>query len=294
MSVTEDAPQDLEVIDNSLDDSSADDQIQESETLPEEDQKQSESEQEAQAVKDDEIVVTIGEQEPAQEETKAPEWVRELRKKHKQTQQENRELRQRLQALNPVPEQVQLGPKPNLESFDYDSEKYESALGEWYEKKRKSEEQEQQAQAAVEQQRRTWASDVQSYEEKKNALKVKDYDDAEAIITETLSREQLAVVVKGAENPALLFYALGKNMNKAKELSQIQDPVKFAFKVAKLEKDLKVTNKRRPPPPEKMVSGGGGKTSNALDSTLEKLRAEARKTGNYTKVAQYKRRKRQA
>jgi hypothetical protein len=88
-----------------------------------------------------------------------------------------------------------------------------------------------------------------------------------------------------------VIYALGKNLKKAKELSEITDPVKFAFAVAKLEKDLKVTNRKAAPPPEKIVSGTG-RSSGAVDSTLERLRAEAEKTGNMTKVIQYKAQKR--
>jgi hypothetical protein len=97
-------------------------------------------------------------------------------------------------------------------------------------------------------------------------------------------------VLQGADNPALVIYALGKNPKKAAELAKIEDPVKFAFAVAKLEKELKVTNRKAAPAPERMVSSTG-RVSGAVDSTLERLRAEAEKTGNYTKVLQYKRQK---
>ena len=43
------------------------------------------------------------------------------------------------------------------------------------------------------------------------------------------------------------------------------------------------------PPPEKRISGGVPGVSGALDDTLERLRAEAEKTGNYSKVMAYKR-----
>jgi hypothetical protein len=69
--------------------------------------------------------------------------------------------------------------------------------------------------------------------------------------------------------------------------------VKFAFAVARLEKELKVTNRRAAPAPERIVQGTG-RASGTVDSTLERLRAEAEKTGNYTKVLQYKRQKQAA
>ena len=98
-------------------------------------------------------------------------------------------------------------------------------------------------------------------------------------------------MLQGADNPALVVYALGKNPKKAQELASIKDPVKFAFAVAKLEKDLKVTNRRAAPPPERVVSGTG-RVSGAVDSTLERLREEASKSGDMTKVLAYKLKKR--
>jgi hypothetical protein len=91
----------------------------------------------------------------------------------------------------------------------------------------------------------------------------------------------------------LLIYAIGKSTKRAKELAAITDPVKFAFAVAKLETQLKVTNRKAASPPEKTVQGTG-RVSGTVDSTLDRLRAEAEKTGNYSKVMAYKRQKRTA
>jgi hypothetical protein len=73
-----------------------------------------------------------------------------------------------------------------------------------------------------------------------------------------------------------------------KELSSIKDPVKFAFAVAKLETQLKVSNRKAAPPPEKVVKGTG-RVSGSVDSTLERLREEAAKSGDMSKVIAYKR-----
>ncbi len=119
---------------------------------------------------------------------------------------------------------------------------------------------------------------------------MKDFEDAEAVAQELFSVTQQGVMLQGADNPALVVYALGRNPKKAKELAEIKDPVKFAFAVAKLEKDMKVTNRKSAPPPERVVTGTG-RVSGAVDSTLERLREEAARTGNMTKVIQYKRQK---
>ena len=104
---------------------------------------------------------------------------------------------------------------------------------------------------------------------------------------------QQGMIVQGAENPALLVYALGKNPKKAKELASITDPVKFAFAVAKLETNLKVTKRKASSRPESKINGTG-RPSGSVDNTLDRLRAEAEKTGNYTKVSQYKKQKQSA
>ena len=95
------------------------------------------------------------------------------------------------------------------------------------------------------------------------------------------------MILQGADNPALVVYALGKNTKRAKEIASIKDPVKFAFAVAKLETTLKVNSRKTPPPPEKTVSGSGN-SSGTVDSTLERLRGEASKSGDFSKVIAYK------
>lgn len=241
----------------------------------------------------EEVVVTIGEEQPPQEEhTQAPEWVRELRKQHRQLTREKRELEEKLKAVTqPQEPAVTLGPKPTLEQFDYDADKYEAELASWFERKARVDEEKAQAQRAEKEAQQAWQEKLKGYSDAKSSLKVRDYEDAEATVVETLNVTQQGVILQGAENPALVVYALGKNPAKAKELAAINDPVKFAFAVAKLETQLKIQNRKAAPPPEKTVKGSGP-VSGAVDSTLERLRAEAEKTGDYSKVYQYRRQRR--
>ena len=243
----------------------------------------------------DEVIVSIGEEAPPPEEqTHAPEWVRELRKTNRELQRQNRELQGKLQSTAQTETKpVVLGKKPTLEEHDYDADKFEAALADWFERKRQADEATAKQEAEVMNQQKAWQAKLDGYGKAKAELRVKDFEDAEAVAQELFNITQQGVVLQGADNPALVIYALGKNPKKAKELSDIKDPVKFAFAVAKLEKELKVTNRRAAPPPERIVSGTG-RVSGAVDSTLERLRAEAEKTGNMTKVIQYKAQKRAA
>jgi hypothetical protein len=243
----------------------------------------------------EEVVVSIGEEPPPQEEqAQAPEWVRELRKKNREDQRRIRELEEQLRTTKEAETKpATLGKKPALEDYDYDAERFEQELTAWHDRKRQHDTVAAKARDAEEAAQTAWKKKLETYGTAKTELKVKDFDDAEAALQDHLSVTQQGIVIQGAENPALLVYALGKNPNKAKELGSITDPVKFAFAVAKLETQLKVTNRKAPPPPEKTVQGTGG-TSGSVDSTLERLRTEAEKTGDYTKVTAYKRQKRQS
>ena len=243
----------------------------------------------------DEVVVSIGEEAPPPEEqTQAPEWVRELRKTNRELQRQNRELQGKLQTSAQTEiKPVMLGKKPSLEDHDYDAEKFEEALTHWFERKRQADEVNAKQEAEVMTQQKAWQAKLEGYSKAKAELRVKDFDDAEAMAQELFNVTQQGVMLQGADNPALVVYALGKNPKKAQELAAIKDPVKFAFAVAKLEKDLKVTNRRAAPPPERILSGTG-RSSGAVDSTLERLREDAARTGNMTKVIAYKAQKRSA
>jgi len=235
----------------------------------------------------EEVVISIGEEAPPPKDEPAPTWVKELRKSHRELQRRNRELEAKLQATNPAPQPVVVGKKPTLEECDYDADKFEKSLADWFDRKRKADEVQARVKQMQETQEKEWQNRLATYAKAKNELRVSDFEEAEAAVTETFSVTQQGMIVQGADNPHHVVYALGKNPKKAKELAAISDPVKFAFAVAKLEAQLKVSSRKPSAAPEKAVSGTG-RVAGAVDSTLERLRAEAEKTGNYSKVIAYK------
>ena len=238
----------------------------------------------------EEVVVTIAGESPApeEEEKQAPEWVRNLRKSYRELQREKRELEEKLKAVSPAPENnpVVPGKKPTLEDCEYDSERFENELAGWFERKRQSEEAEAKQRARQQAEQETWQKKLEGYTQSKSGLKVSDFQDAEETVLETLNVTQQGIILQGAQNPAVVVYALGKNPNKAKELAAISDPVQFAFAVAKLETQLSVT-KKQAPPPEKRINGNGSLGSSSTQ--LDRLREEAARTGDFTKVIAFKR-----
>lgn len=234
---------------------------------------------------DDGIVVTIGDEEPPKEEPHESTPFRELRKQYREAQKELRELKARQHVAPDVPT---LGKKPTLDDFDYDTDKFEESLVQWHEKKRQVDKVAQEKAKAAEQQQKAWEERLQGYTSQKQALKVQDFEDAESFAQDTFSQTQQGVILQGADNPALLVYALGKNPAKAKELAAITDPVKFSFAVAKLETQLKTTPRKPAAAPERTLSGTAP-VSGAVSNRLEALKSKAERSGDYSEYLAAKR-----
>lgn len=248
-----------------------------------------EGEPESEEGEEEEVVLSIaGEEEPAeaQEERAAPQWVKDLRKSNRELQKKVREYETREQTAS-KPNVPQLGPKPTLEGCDYDGEKFEQDLTAWHERKRQIDAAQKDHEESQQKAQQAWQAKLDGYATAKADLKFADFEDAEQTIEGALDLNKQAIIIAGADNPALVVYALGKNPKLLKELQTIEDPTKFAFAVAKLETKLKVEKRKPASQPEKVVSGTAPK-SGAMDNHLEKLRAEAEKSGDFTKVMAYK------
>jgi len=228
---------------------------------------------------DDEVIVSIGDAPTQTEEAEpAPGWVKELRKANREKDKRIKELEAKLTVeIKPT---VTLPAKPKLSDFDYDEDAYDAARDKWDVQKREFDEEERNAKAAQEAEVNAWQERLTFYETSKKKLRVPDYDEAEAEARDLFNVTQQGIVVQGADNPALVIYAIGKTPSEAKRLAAIIDPVKFAIAIGKLEMSLKVTKRNvTAPPPEKTVTGGAG-TGGTVDNKLERLREAAAKDGS--------------
>jgi len=252
----------------------------------------SEEEDEPEDEEEDEDIISLGDEvvnEPDPEEKKAPRWVKDLRKQQKALLKENKELKAKMEQAQTAPQQeeIKLGKEPELEDFDYDTDKYKAALSKHFEDKRKYEIQEAERQQAQEEHKKALQERMESYNKKKSSLKVRDFEEAEQAVVESLSLIQQDIILDGAENPALLVYALGRSKAKSEALAKIKNPVKFAFEVAKIEANLKVTSRKSKPAPEGKLSTSG--KGIAVDDKLKKLEKEAMATGDMNKLLAYER-----
>lgn len=258
----------------------------------ESDEVQSEDEESIEEDDNEEVIYTFGEGSQPQEDddSEVAELPRKLRGEIRERNKRIKELEEQLNANKPKEQATTLGSKPTFEECDYDEELYSRKLEEWHNKKLDFDKKQAEIKKAEEAQAQEWMNTLNRYTERRDSFKASDFEEAEEIVMDIFSETQQGMLLQGASNSAELVYALGKNPAKAKELASIKDPVKFAWAASKLEGSMK-TNKRKPSSaPEKTVRGSGT-LSGTTDSTLNRLRAEADKTGDYSKVIAYKKQK---
>lgn len=239
---------------------------------------------------DDDVVVLQGEEKTEDEEDHkaAPQWVKDLRKKNREYQKRTKQLERQLQELQQPKESSDPGPKPTLESCDYDEEVFEQKVEQWHAAKAEQAQKQQLIQQYQQQEIAKFQQKMQQFQLAKSQLKFKDYDEAEQVVADSFTIDQQGDILQYAEKPEVLVYYLGKNPSRAAELAETQDRLAFVSKIAKLESKLTVTKRKPTTPPEKTVKPSVGAASSA-EKQLDRLRDEAKKSGDFTKVIAYKR-----
>jgi hypothetical protein len=213
--------------------------------------------------------LTLGEEEEPEEKS---ETFKQVRTAHREATKELRKLRKELDEVKNKGVEKEAAPvvtkKP--EYFDYDSEEdYEKAMVSFIESEREK-------QTQIQSQQQEIQEVVKNYEDGKSSLRKKyksfrDFDEVEEVVVENLSPDKVEAILKGADDPSFLVYAVGKSPKLLKELSSISDPIRFAAKVGKIEDKMKSSMKKKAaaPAPERKVKGAKGSVG---QNTLEKLR----------------------
>lgn len=212
-----------------------------------------------------------------------------IRKANRQLDKDNRELKRRLAELENPQKDNQLGKKPDLEDFDYDQDQYEIALIEWNDK-RKTLEAEQEKQRELERlAKESWNQKVDRYVKAKIRVRNDDFELVESIVQEKLSTTQQNLILAASKTPEQDVFALGKSAKDLDRLAAIEDQAEFIYELGKLhaERGTKRMAKKAPKP-ETRVNGAAPK-ARGHEANLRKLEAEAKRTGDRTRIQQYKR-----
>jgi len=230
---------------------------------------------------DEETVVSFDDDEAGDEPGNST--IRQLRDRNKELAKENADLRRSA----PQPPQIELGPKPAMTDFDFDEEKFEAALTGWHERKRQIEQRDREAKEIADAAEREWQRDMANFNTRRDALSLPDYDEAAEHVGSTLALPQQAVIIKVARDAPAFIYGLSKSDTRLMELAKIQDPIKLAAAVARMEGGLKVVKRRKGAAPDRPAKGSRSMPG-GVDKRLEQLETEANRTGNRTELIAYR------
>jgi len=207
--------------------------------------------------------------------------IRDLRKA-------NRELAKKISQFErgSRPQAVEIGPKPTLESCDYDEDRFEADLENWKALKAQSDRAEQEQAERAQAEAQTWQAVKQAYEADKASLKVSGYAEAEDEVFAALPEQHQALLMKSGK-AAPLVVALSRNPEKLQELSEM-NLADAAMMIGELRGKLQMKT-RQAPTPERRVAGNAGFSGGTADKQLAKLKAKAEQSGDYTEYYAAKR-----
>lgn len=224
--------------------------------------------------------------------------IRQLRESQREEAKKRKEAERRLADLEertkPAEQAApEIGARPKLADFDYDEDAHEAAVERWYGQKRAREAFEAKQQATQEDMAKQQQQVVADYQAKVAALPVDKakYQAAESEVVASLSPMQQAVLLKSPVAERVVM-AIGNSPTHLEKLAKLNDPIALAMEIGRLETQLTTTKqKKSAPPPDRPMTGAG---AGPADSALERLEAEAERTGDRSKVVAYKVQKRQA
>jgi len=238
---------------------------------------------------DSPAVVSLDEQEdsPPQAE-EAPQWVKDLRKKSKEDAKRIRDLEEKLKERDAPVDIPKLGEKPRLADFDFDEDAFATALDSWHAQKLRVAEAEAEKHRELEAKQAAMKAKQERYIQSRAELEIPDYEELEDEVKSILNPVQQALIVEGCKKPAEFVATLAKSPKTLKDLAAIVDPAEFAFEAGKLYGKLEAmkTQPKAKPAPETRVRAAT--TGAAVDGKLDKLREEAEKSGDYSKLLAYK------
>jgi len=240
---------------------------------------------------DGEVIVAFDGEEPIASAAKPDDSsvIREFRKRNREMAAELARLKAAQEAAPLVLTDEVLGPVPTLESCDWDENRLAEAIEARAERKVQIERNRLAREDAAAKQAAADAAEAAEYVKSRSSLGARDYEDAEAEFVAAVPNPAFQrLIVRAADNPAAVIYALYKSPARLAELAAITDAAKMAAAVGKLEARLKVV-KKSAVQPERRVSGAAPVRMNGADTHMARLEAEAERTNDRSKIYAYKR-----
>jgi len=237
---------------------------------------------EGQASEDDDVEIPTFD-DPAEDEDDDHPTLKKVRAVLRETQRELAEAKK----VKPSEPEIVVGEEPTLESCDFDDERFKVELRAYDQRKAKAE---AQANTISEEQRRQneiWQARASDFAQKRTVYPPAIMTECETALATTLNDQQRFAVIRYAKNPAALTIALGRSQAKLDALAKIEDIGEFIAETALLEREIKMSKRRPAAQPERIVKGSASMSANS-DKHEEKLAAEARRTGDRSKLIAYR------
>jgi hypothetical protein len=232
----------------------------------------------------EELEVMFGDEAAPASDERDTGLTKHLREEIRRRDKELADLRR---SVPQQPQRIEVGPKPTLIGCEYDEDRFDQEYEQWQQRKALAARSETEAQTRQREQDEAWHSQLRTFEGQVDALKFADSREAVQEAIAVLTPVQQAVVVKTADNSALVMYSLAKHPSKLAEIAAIQDPLLQAKAIVKLEGQLKVTNRRAPAP--ERIAGGSAPVAVGEDKTLARLTKEANASNDFSKVFAHQR-----
>lgn len=143
----------------------------------------------------------------------------------------------------------------------------------------------------VEQQSQALLSKQVKHYERADELGAKDYEATEDKALEILGTDVANHIIDNFEDSHVILYYLGKNPNEATRIANLLEsrPIMGVAEMGRLSSELRIGSKTKPTPdPDEEINGDGSPDLSANERRLDKLREEAAKTGDMSKLMAFK------
>lgn len=217
-----------------------------------------------------------------QDDEKAPQWVKDVRAEIKLLKRENKELKEKVkqpeQAKAETVEHVEALPeKPKLEDFDYDGELFSEAVEKWTVKKSAIESEKLKKASELDELKKKHDEKVTTYNTRKAALKIKDFDVAEKAVIDEVPQQIQSAILHYSNTPEMIVLALGRSKDLRDKAAKITDPVELGRFIGSIEAKAKIApkSKNSPAPTPKVAANNGAGKQDFADKALHKAFPDA-------------------
>jgi hypothetical protein len=261
-------------------------QEQDSESQDDEQQDADESEEDEFYLGDEKLDSPTSDEEAEADEhhddEKTPQWVKDVRAEIKLLKRENKELKEKSkqpeQSKVEAVEHVETLPaKPKLEDFDYDGEAFSEAIEQWTVKKSAIESENLKKASELDELKKKHDEKVTTYNTRKAALKVKDFDVAEKAVIDEVPQQIQSAILHYSNTPEMIVLALGRSKDLRDKAAKITDPVELGRFIGSIEAKAKIApkSKNSPAPTPKVAANNGAGKQDLADKALHKAFPDA-------------------